>query len=78
MQVQIVRLKLFAMLNKNIIAVGPRIARLNDASVARGVNRSAARSRIIGTAMGSLGFVDGVQSIRVEVRADAREIQWGA
>ena len=78
MQVQIVRLKLFAMLNENIIAIGSGIARLDNASVAGCVNWGATRCGVVSATMGPLGFVNGVQSIGIEVRADASEIEWCA
>ena len=68
-------LKLLAMLNKNIPAIRSRVARFHYSSVSGGVYRCASRCGVVGPSMWALCFIDGVESVGVEVRADPREVQ---
>ena len=64
---QVVSFKLLAMLNEHIVPVGSRIASLYDAAIACSVNGGAAGCGIVCSAMGSLGFVDRMQALGIEV-----------
>ena len=72
---QVVGLKLLPVLNKHIVTVWPGVARLSHSPVARRINWGAAGSGVVGAAMRSLGFINWMQAVWVEIRADTGEIQ---
>ena len=67
--------ELLPVLNEHIVAVWTGVACFGHAPVARRINRGAAGCGVVGAAMRTLGFINRMQAIWVEVRADAGEIQ---
>ena len=65
----------FPMLDKDVVPVGPRVACFDHPTVSGRIDGRAGRGRIIGAPMGSLGFVDRMEAIWVEIRADPGEVQ---
>src|SRR6056300_444610 len=74
-QVQILCYVFLAVLYKDVVAVSFAVACFRYTAITCSKNGCSARRGIVGAAMRSCGFINWVHASRIEVRANASEVQ---